>query len=188
MNGLCSAACGNTFHYSTFGADSIWVVDGLLCADTFVAGPGQLYRVRFRAANTSQVSSIGFRSFKAYAAGTNVTPISTTDAVVGIGVTLDANATPPPARGLAVRATPNPARGAVTLSLESDRAGEQQLEVHDLLGRSVQALSRGWQSAGASQVTWDGRTASGSRARPGVYLVTLRAGQRSASSRVVLIE
>jgi hypothetical protein len=188
MNGLCSAACGNTFHYSTSGADSMWVVDGLLCADTYVTGPGQLYHLRFRASNTPRVTAIRFRSFAAYAAGINVTPVSTTDAVVGIGVTLDANATPSIAGGPLVRATPNPSHGSLLLSVESDRAGEQELEVHDLLGRLVRALPRGWQPAGSARVAWDGRDASGARVPPGVYLVTLRAGQRSARSRVVLIE
>ena len=52
MTGGCSAACGNTFHLFSAAADSLSASDVLLCDQTFLTGPGHLYKLRFHASST----------------------------------------------------------------------------------------------------------------------------------------
>jgi flagellar hook assembly protein FlgD len=89
--------------------------------------------------------------------------------------------------GLRLSASPNPARGSVTLAVGSQRSGQQELTVRDVLGRSVRVLTRSWQAAGSRTLAWDGNDDSGSRVAPGVYLVTLRVGSHQTQSRVTLL-
>ena len=187
MTGACSIACGNTFHRFDAAGDSVTVTDILLCDQTALTGPGQVYRLHFQAGNTPQVTYVRFRHVHFYNAGFFVNPVTSADATIGVGVTLDVGG-PPPGAGLRLRAEPNPARGAVALSVAADAPGIQDLAVYDVTGRMVRRLASGWYDRGTRQVRWDGRDAWGARVPAGVYLVTLRAGSRSARARVALIE
>lgn len=187
MLGTCGGGCGNTFHRFTAAGDSLSITDHLMCDQLSLTGPGTIYKLRFRASNTAQVTWIRLRRATFYDAGLYVTPVVTADARVGIGIPLSVgDATPAP--GLSVRAEPNPARGRVALAVESDRAGELRAEIHDVSGRLVRRLDGGWREAGAARLAWDGADAAGARVPPGVYLVTVRGGERVARSRVVLVE
>src|SRR5262249_24992677 len=88
MTGTCSASCANTFHLFSAGGDSLSVSDVLLCNQTFLTGPGHLYKLRFHASNTIQITHVRVRRTNFYNAGLFVTPVQTADAVIGIGVTL----------------------------------------------------------------------------------------------------
>ena len=188
MTGGCSAACGNTFHVFTSAADSLSITVGLLCDQITLTGPGTVYKLRFTASDSVQVTHVRLRSAAFYDAGVYVQPVNTADATIGIGVSL---AAPMPGRspaGLRLSAPPNPARGAVALAIESDAAGEQSLDVYDVTGRWVRHVDGGWQPGGARSARWDGRDAHGDPVRSGIYLVTVRLGDRAARARVVVLE
>jgi hypothetical protein len=188
MTGACSAACGNTFHMFSAAADSQAITDILLCNQISLTGPGQIYKLRFRASNIAQVTQVRFRRRVFYNAGQYVTPVTSTDATITIGSTVDVGGVSPPLAGVHLRAEPNPSHGAVALAIESDAAGEQVVEVHDVAGRMVRQLSGGWQESGVRRVVWDGRDWTGGRAPAGIYLVTLRVGIRSTRTRVALLD
>ena len=187
MTGACSAACGNTVHKFSAVADSQVITDILLCNQISLTGPGQIYKLHFQASNTPQITHVRFRRSTFYNAGLYVNPVVTSDATIGIGVSLDAG-DPPPVTGLRLHAEPNPSRGAVTFAIESGTPGAQILEVHDITGRTVRRLSSGWQESGARRVVWDGTDAAGGRVRAGIYLVTLRVGARATQARVALLD
>jgi len=69
MTGGCSAACGSTFHLFSAAGDSLSVSDVLLCNQVFLTGPGHLYKLRFHASNTVQITHVNFRSTSFYNAG-----------------------------------------------------------------------------------------------------------------------
>jgi hypothetical protein len=186
MTGGCSSACGTTFHLFSSAGDSLVAYDGLLCDQVTLTGPGQIYRLRFRAAATPQLTALSLRRAEFYDAGLLVTPLTLTGCRVGIGVALDAGPTPGDL-GLGIRAQPNPCRGRVQLSLVADGVGEPDLRVLDVLGRTVRRLPAGRARAGSWQVEWDGRTDSGARAPAGVYLVRLSVGPRVRQARVTLL-
>ncbi len=70
-------------------------------------------------------------------------------------------------RKAAIIAYPNPFTSLVVLSLE-ELVGEAHLEIYNVEGKLVRSMSSGAQG---SQVIWDGRSQSGEKAAPGVYLV-----------------
>lgn len=186
MTGGCSAACGNTFHVFSAAADSLKANVGLLCDQTSLTGPGQIYKLHFTASNTAQVTTLSVRRAAFYQAGVLVTPVSSSGCTVTIGS--PAAVGPPSAlNGLRIRARPNPFRNVVQLSVEADVAGEQDLEVIDLLGRTIRRLSAGPAEAGMRQVEWDGRDDLGARAPAGIYMVRLRVGDRIQRTRVTLL-
>jgi hypothetical protein len=183
---LMKNACSNRFHMFTAGSGTADITDGLLCNLVFVSGPGQAYRLHFRASNTPQVTYVRLLGLHFFEAGIYYRSPDSTDAVVGIGVTIGVG-DPPPAR-LALAVTPNPARGELRFAVEADRPGTQRLSVRDVQGRLVARLADGWFPAGPRTVAWDGHDAAGRRLSPGVYLVTLEVAGGSTSRRVALLQ
>jgi len=181
-------ACGNTFHDFRQGAMTDTIADVLMCSGIFLPGPGQLYRLHFRASNTPQATSVRFDTTTFYRAGVYVWPVHTTNAIIGIGMPAPVGVNDPPVPCLALSVAPNPGRGAaLRFVLEADRPGLQRLTVHDVQGRTVVRLVDGWYSAGTRVVTWEGRDRAGARLPAGIYLVTLEAAGKIASTRATLL-
>ena len=181
------SACGSTFHRFHTGAVTDTITDVLLCNGVSLSGPGDLYRLRFRASNTPQVTTVQFTSLQFYNAGRYVHPVSSTGLILGIGTSVSVGPDGSGVLRLALSATPNPGRGPLALSLEADRAGVQRVRVSDVQGRTVDRLAEGWFPAGQRQLNWDGRDDTGRRLPAGVYLVTLEVAGRTAARRVVLL-
>jgi hypothetical protein len=104
------------------------------------------------------------------------------------GVTGVTGVDPPPAAqsgaGLALAgARPNPSRGALTVAFTLPDAGGGRLELVDVAGRRVLARSLDGFAAGDHVLHLD----EGARLAPGIYLLRLSHGGRSATSRVCLI-
>jgi hypothetical protein len=189
MTGACSAACGTTFHTFSALADSMVIYNSLLCDAIALTGPGQIYKLHFKASNTQQVTYVRFRRTPTFLnAGLYVFPVSSADAAVGIGQLLGVGPGGTAETALKLRAEPNPSPGAVMLTVESAAAGEQRLDVLDVQGRLVRRLGGGWHDRGTRQVSWDGRDASGARAPSGVYIIRLQAGGRVVRAHVTLLD
>jgi len=82
-------------------------------------------------------------------------------------------------------ARPNPSSGSARVTLGLPRDEAVAADVFDLAGRRVRELLRGRLPAGSHVITWDGLDAGGRAAPAGLYLVRVRAGQRTAESRLV---
>ncbi|MGH7730004.1 MAG: PQQ-dependent sugar dehydrogenase [Candidatus Eiseniibacteriota bacterium] len=84
---------------------------------------------------------------------------------------------------------PSPSRAGVTFDYAVTVEGPASLTIHDVAGRSVRTLvDRERETVGSHRVTWDGRDASGRRARPGVYRARLDASGRVLERRLALID
>jgi len=95
--------------------------------------------------------------------------------------------------GVGLRAAPNPMRAGTTFSFSHpgrDAAGPRTVRIFSADGRLVRALSTTEAMGSAASVTtpipWDGRTAHGVAAPPGVYLAEARAGSWRATTKLVL--
>ena len=188
MTGGCSGACGSTYHTFTGGTtDSLNIVDVLLCDQVSITGPGQLYRLHFKASSTPQTTHVRFRRAGFYNAGVVVTPVVTGDADIAIGTLAGVGDGPRPSTALALRSSPEPAHGPVTLSITAAGSGAQTVEIHDVTGRLVRRLTGGWQPAGTRLVTWDGRDDGGAPLPSGVYLATVRTAGLVARAHVTLL-
>ncbi|NBB86279.1 MAG: T9SS type A sorting domain-containing protein, partial [Bacteroidetes bacterium] len=82
---------------------------------------------------------------------------------------------------------PNPFTASTTLRFTLPEDTHVHLAVYDLLGREVGLLADGYFTAGAHEVTWDARTATGAPAGSGVYVARLRAGSTTYTERLVLV-
>jgi hypothetical protein len=187
MTGGCSTACGTTFHSFAAAGDSATITDVLLCNQISLTGPGSVYRLHFQASNTEQTTHVRLRRAVFYNAGLYVTPLVTDEAVITIGTPTAVEPVAREAMGLALAAGPNPAKGDMTFSVASDVAAVQCLEIHDLAGRLVRVVDRGWRGAEGRRVVWDGRDASGARVPSGIYLATFGVGERLTRIRVAVL-
>jgi hypothetical protein len=185
MTGGCSAACGSTFHLFSAAGDSLSVSDVLLCNQVFLTGPGHLYKLRFHASNTPQITHVNFRSSNFYNAGLFVTPVSASNATIGIGVNVGVG---PPGSGspARVRVEPNPSFGRVQFVSEGAGGRVEAVEILDLQGRVVRALVSASADTGA-RLAWDGRDARGVRVPAGVYQARIHRDGRTELTRVVLL-
>lgn len=179
---LVTGACGNNLHWFHMGAGLDTVDVSLLCPDATVAGPGDVYRMRFRASSVPQVTSLRVLPDAKFAnAGVLLDDVTIPAAAIGIGEvpTLDAGGPPPPP--IALSASPNPAAGDVRFDFARPLESEGTLAVHDCQGRLVRVLPL---ASGARSAAWDGRDATGLAAPSGVYVVALRSGSLLRSVRV----
>jgi hypothetical protein len=100
----------------------------------------------------------------------------------GIRVTLDAGPRPP-APGLTARAVPNPARGSTTIEYALEAEAKVTVQLLDVSGRVVATLLDGaHQPPGAQRVPVRGVSLA-----PGLYFFQVRAGERLASGRLVIL-
>jgi len=184
MTGSCSSACGQTFHAFNATADSIVVSDVLLCDGVALTGPGRLYHLRFHTTAAPQATVIQLRSARFYDAGVAVDSVFRVGADVRIGLTTDVEG-PPVTLASGWRAEPNPSFGRVRFVGVLDGSGDVTADVLDAQGRTVRRLSAPGPTAGPLE--WDGRDASGARARPGVYWLRVALDRRVSRTRFVLL-
>ena len=179
-------ACGNTFHYFVPAPDSLTLSHVILCAGKSLAGPGQLYKLRFRASGTAQSTPIHIRHIQFYDAGVYVNPAYASDAVVGIGVQAGVPPGGPGAGAVRLRALPNPCRSHTSLVLDGGTA-TGPLVLYDLAGRRVRALDGAPGDGDSQRFVWDGRDTAGAALAPGVYLAVIHGGAGPVRARVVLL-
>jgi hypothetical protein len=183
-----TGACGNMFHRFTPASGSVTIASVMLCAGVSVTGSGQIYRLRFQASNTPQVTQVRFLpGLQFYNAGLFVNPATSADASIGIGMPPVSVGPTSAALGIGMRVVPNPARGGTSFVVEANRAGPLHISVVDVRGRLVRRFEDSLATAGKRTVVWDGRDAAGRLLPAGVYLVTLEIGGRSVSSRISLV-
>ena len=84
---------------------------------------------------------------------------------------------------------PNPFRAGsdTRLVYELPRASRVQIKIYNLLGQEIRTLLDRLQPPGTHRLHWDGRDRTGRLASPGVYFLTLRAGEFRARRKVVVL-
>ncbi len=84
---------------------------------------------------------------------------------------------------------PNPARGQCTIRFHCAVETEVEIAIVDVRGALVrQVTGRSRYPRGTHRLAWDGSTASGRAAAPGIYFVRLSAGERTETKRIVRVE
>ena len=83
---------------------------------------------------------------------------------------------------------PNPFNAHTVINYSIDRAGPVELDVLDLLGRTVRHLVSGRLASGAHAVNWDARDDGGRPVATGVYVIRLQAGDRHESHRATVLK
>jgi hypothetical protein len=101
--------------------------------------------------------------------------------------TLDAPAGGASGEDLALRVGPNPMHRSTTLHFRSPPGVEARLEILDVTGRRVAEMGPFTGTGRLESLTWRGEQADGEPARPGFYLVRLRAGKQVLRGRLLLL-
>ena len=83
---------------------------------------------------------------------------------------------------------PNPMNPTTTIKYTLPAQGSPSVTIHDLQGRLVWSKSYGSQSAGEHRIQWSGNTINGHNAPSGIYIVQLTSGQRSETSKIVVLK
>jgi hypothetical protein len=165
---------------------SVSIAHVILCAGTSVTGPGELYRLRFRArtqTGTTWLRLLGGSA--AYQAGAYVEPLTTSDCQVVIG---EATANVPAPGRSRFFATPNPFNPSTELVFRSAAPQRISIEMFDSAGRALCTVYEGQTPTGDFRIAWDGRDRRGRILASGVYFARLRgsSGVR-LTTRLVLV-
>jgi hypothetical protein len=87
---------------------------------------------------------------------------------------------------------PNPFNPVTTIRIEiPGNEGEKVpvlLEVFDMRGRRIRTLAEGTRLPGSYMVSWDGRDEKGESAGSGIYLYRVRAGEFTATRKMVMLK
>jgi hypothetical protein len=81
----------------------------------------------------------------------------------------------------------NPFAKATSVCFELAETGPVALSVFDVTGRAVRTLVNGIRPAGDYRVIWNGLTADGAEAPPGVYFVQLKTEQNVSTQEVTIL-
>ncbi|MFZ1730552.1 MAG: aryl-sulfate sulfotransferase [Bacteroidota bacterium] len=81
---------------------------------------------------------------------------------------------------------PNPFSTSTIISYETPSSAAVEVVVYDALGREVRKLSGGESAAGAGQLAWDGRDASGRALSSGIYYYRLLTGGQVLNGKMQL--
>jgi hypothetical protein len=82
---------------------------------------------------------------------------------------------------------PDPSHGATTLAYTLPQTLPVTIKAYDVGGKLVRELVSETQSPGRHQIVWDGRDGRGEALSPGIYFLTVQAGDATLMQRVVLI-
>ncbi len=80
----------------------------------------------------------------------------------------------------------NPLFSGSAIRIEISGQQPASLILYDLQGRKVRSLFESWSTSGNRSLTWDGRGDSGRTLPSGVYLLSLEAGGKRSSRKLVL--
>lgn len=89
------------------------------------------------------------------------------------------------ASSLALAASPSPFTGSTRIRFDLASDAPTTLEILDVRGRRVRRLVDGTLSAGSHSIPWDGRTAAGTLADPGVYFARLCSAHATQVLRLI---
>jgi hypothetical protein len=85
-------------------------------------------------------------------------------------------------------ASPNPFNPSTNILYALPADGFTEISIYDASGRHVKTLVSGFVQAGSHSVPWDGRDNGGRRVASGVYHYMVRAGDHTATNRMVLLK
>ena len=83
---------------------------------------------------------------------------------------------------------PNPFNPGTTIEYELQRPAHVQLVITNLMGETIRILENSYKQGGSYRVHWDGRNDAQAIVPAGLYIYSLRAGERTQSRRMLLLK
>jgi hypothetical protein len=104
-----------------------------------------------------------------------------------VEVVLGARLTPLPTE-FATNVFPNPFNPSTTISYDLPAASQVSIVIYDALGQQVRQLVNTSKDAGRYSVQWDAKDQLGRSVGSGVYIAKIKAGQFSATQKMLLLK
>lgn len=82
---------------------------------------------------------------------------------------------------------PNPFNPSTSISYQLSAPSDVTLVIYNVIGKEVATLVQTFQQPGAYEVRWDGKDAAGELMPSGIYFYTLRAGQFTATKKMLFV-
>jgi len=188
-----SDACGFNLDFSNTTDSTVTYSHTLMCANTFVDGPGQLSVFTFRGVGegVSPLSITSNPNCAFFDAGICVSPAHPTfprqvvlsDGVVFVGDDPTASPEPLDQERTSLSFLPNPTRAGGVFRAARPSWSERRVAIVDVSGRRVYETT--W-PGGAPALAWSGFDRSGARLAPGVYFAHVL-GERSRDVRRIVV-
>ncbi len=115
--------------------------------------------------------------------GLRIVPRHCGPAFASTGVPVPASAAP-----TALRTFPNPSVKFASVRVETSARGAVRATIHDAAGRLVRRLADGTMDAGAHDLAWDHRDATGRPVASGVYLLRVATVDGTRTTRMVVLK
>jgi hypothetical protein len=106
----------------------------------------------------------------------------------GLAVRLSADGSGMPEDFALGRNYPNPFNPVTHFQVDIPAESDVDVAVYDLLGRLITTLMNGTHPAGSVSLSWDGRDNAGVGVPTGMYVIRMKAGDFSASQKVLLMK
>jgi 1,4-alpha-glucan branching enzyme len=93
-----------------------------------------------------------------------------------------------PAAGLRLHPPyPNPTAGGTRIAFDLAEPGRARIAIHDIAGRLVRVVEEREYPAGRAEISWDGSNGGGGRVAPGIYVIRVESGAKSAIRKAILL-
>lgn len=175
-----------------FGEDPLgdtWTYDGIAWTQLAIGGPSPRTFVKM-VYDASRARLVLFGGYDGTSMVADTWELDLASAT-GVPASDDARAAddagPGGARWVLRGAAPNPFADSAEIRFVLDAPSRVEVDVFDASGALVRRLVDATRSAGSHAVTWDGRSAGGTAAASGRYVIRLRSGEHVESRAIVLM-
>ena len=86
-----------------------------------------------------------------------------------------------------LKAYPNPFNSSITIEFTIPYAGLARVIIYNIAGQKVSEISSEHLIAGMHRRLWDGKDDSGRDVSAGFYIARLRAGEKTATGKLMLV-
>ncbi|MCX6829840.1 MAG: FG-GAP-like repeat-containing protein [candidate division Zixibacteria bacterium] len=83
---------------------------------------------------------------------------------------------------------PNPFNPVTTIEYTVPVRAEVAITIYNILGQTVRSLTDGPKAPGTYRINWDGRDSGGHQVSTGIYFYQIKAGDFTASKRMILLK
>ncbi len=85
----------------------------------------------------------------------------------------------------AFKVFPNPSKGTFYINVKLDNAGQIDLRVYDISGKSVYSVISENNQPGFNEIVWTGKDSRGMTVDPGFYFIEVRTADKSYSAKLI---
>jgi hypothetical protein len=87
-----------------------------------------------------------------------------------------------------VQASPNPFRESLSVNYLVETPDIVELQIYNTMGQLIKTLLQQYQQPGKYYISWDGKSESGQQVQTGIYLLKMRASDKSSIVKIIKMQ